>query len=150
MADSSKEEKIRQIMERKEDHINICLDKPVQARRVRTLFENMHLLNNSLPEIDFDEIDTSTTFLGHKFSVPLMIGAMTGGADLAKRINKNLAEAAEEIGIGMVVGSQRAGLYDESLAATYSIARESAPSIFIGSNIGGARDHTRRTWATPI
>jgi isopentenyl-diphosphate delta-isomerase len=139
MADSSKEEKIRQIMERKEDHINICLDKPVQARRVRTLFENMHLLNNSLPEIDFDEIDTSTTFLGHKFSVPLMIGAMTGGADLAKRINKNLAEAAEEIGIGMVVGSQRAGLYDESLAATYSIARESAPSIFIGSNIGGAQ-----------
>ncbi len=139
MPDTDKKERIREIMERKEDHINICLEKPVQAKRVRTLFENVHLINDSLPEMDFDEIDTSVDFLGHKFSIPIMIGAMTGGAELAKRINENLAKAAQELGTGMVVGSQRAGLYDKSLAETYSIAREAGPDIFIGSNIGGAQ-----------
>ncbi|MFI5412409.1 MAG: type 2 isopentenyl-diphosphate Delta-isomerase [Candidatus Micrarchaeales archaeon] len=54
-------------------------------------------------------------------------------------MNKNIAEAAEELGLGMAVGSQRAGLYDKRLADTYSIARKAAPHAFIGSNIGGAQ-----------
>jgi isopentenyl-diphosphate delta-isomerase len=126
-------------MKRKEDHINICLSKPVQARKITTLFNDVHLINNALPEIDFNDIDTSTTFLGHKFAAPLMVGAMTGGAELAKKINRNIAEAAQEMGLGMAVGSQRAGLYDKVLADTYSIARKAAPDIYIGSNIGGAQ-----------
>ncbi len=129
----------RQTMERKESHIKVCLEKPVQARELKTLFGDVHLINDALPEMDLDDVDTSTTFLGHKFSAPLMIGAMTGGAYLAKTINRNLAEAAQEAGIGMAVGSQRAGFLDKSLAETYSITRKVAPDIFLGSNIGGAQ-----------
>jgi isopentenyl-diphosphate Delta-isomerase len=132
-------EEKRQIMERKEDHIRICLEKQVQARSVRTLLDDVHLINDSLPEMDLADVDLSTTFLGRKFAAPFMIGAMTGGAELAKRINRNLAEAAQEEGIGMVLGSQRAGLYDSSLAETYSITRKVAPDIFLGANIGGAQ-----------
>lgn len=139
MTDKAKKEKIRQIMHRKEDHINICLEKPVQARHAKNLFDDIKLVNNSLPEINFDSIDTSITFLGHRFSAPIMVGAMTGGAELAKKINRNVAEAAQELGLGMVVGSQRAGLYDRVLSDTYSVARKAAPDIFIGSNIGGAQ-----------
>ncbi|HUY70501.1 MAG TPA: type 2 isopentenyl-diphosphate Delta-isomerase [Candidatus Baltobacteraceae bacterium] len=135
----SKDEKVRLIMKRKEDHINICVDEHVQAKKATTLFENVHLLNNSLPEIDFDEIDTSTTFLGHKFSAPIMVGAMTGGAKLAEKINRNIAEACQDLGLGMAVGSQRAGLYDKRLERTYSIARKVAPDIFLGTNVGGAQ-----------
>ena len=87
----SKKAKIDLIMKRKEEHIRICLDQPVQAKSVRTLFNDMKLINNSLPEIDFDDIDTSTTFLGKKFSAPFMVGAMTGGAEMAKKINANIA-----------------------------------------------------------
>ena len=138
-SDSTKEEKIKDIMQRKEDHINICIDKPVQAKKVSTLFECVHLINNSLPEINFDDIDTSVNFLGHKFSAPIMVGAMTGGADLAYKINENIGIAVEDLNLGMVVGSQRAALYDKKLEDTYSIARKSAPSAFIGANIGGAQ-----------
>jgi isopentenyl-diphosphate delta-isomerase len=139
MADEDKENKVKEIMRRKEEHIGICIEKPVQARRVRTLFDNVHLINNSLPEIDFDEIELATSFLGHKLSAPLIIGAMTGGAESAKTINGNLAKAAEKLGLGMVVGSQRAGLYDKRLRETYAISRMAGPNIFIGSNIGGAQ-----------
>jgi isopentenyl-diphosphate delta-isomerase len=131
--------KIKDIMRRKEEHINICLENPVQSKYKRTLFEDVNLINNSLPEINFDEIDVSTVFLKHKFSAPIMVGAMTGGAEIAKKINKNIAIASQELGLGMVVGSQRAGLYDKVLNETYAITRKVAPDIFIGSNIGGAQ-----------
>ena len=135
----SKKAKIDLIMKRKEEHIRICLDQPVQAKSVRTLFNDMKLINNSLPEIDFDDIDTRTTFLGKKFSAPFMVGAMTGGAEMAKKINANIAEAVEELGLGMALGSQRAALYDAVLEDTYTIARKNAPNAFIGANIGGAQ-----------
>ena len=137
--DPEKLKKINLIMKRKEEHIRICLDKPVQARNVRTLFSDVKLMNDSIPEIDFDDIDTSVSFLGKRFSAPFMVGAMTGGAEMAKKINANIASAAEELGLGMAVGSQRAALYDKILEDTYTIARKNGPHIFIGANIGGAQ-----------
>ncbi|MEM0154290.1 MAG: type 2 isopentenyl-diphosphate Delta-isomerase [Methanothrix sp.] len=135
----SKKDKIDLIMKRKEEHIKICLEEPVQAKNVRTLFSDVKLINNSLPEIDFDDIDTSTVFLGKKFSAPFMVGAMTGGAEVAKTINANIAEAVEELGLGMALGSQRAALYDKVLEDTYTVARKNAPTAFLGANIGGAQ-----------
>lgn len=137
--EKDKKAKIETIMKRKEEHIRICLDEPVQARKSRTLFDDVKLINNSLPEIDFDDIDTSTVFMGKKFSAPFMAGAMTGGAEMAKTINANIAEAVEELGLGMALGSQRAALYDSVLEDTYTIARKKAPNAFIGANIGGAQ-----------
>jgi isopentenyl-diphosphate delta-isomerase len=131
--------RIKEIMSRKEEHISICLGRQVSFTNSGTLFDCVRLLNEALPEMNLDDIDTSTTFLGHKFSAPLMAGAMTGGAELASKINSNIAEAVEELGLGMVLGSQRAGLYDKALADTYSIARKRAPTAFIGSNVGGAQ-----------
>jgi isopentenyl-diphosphate delta-isomerase len=92
-----------------------------------------------LPELDYDDIDLSTTFLGHKFSAPLIIDSMTGGTDEATMINGRLGELAEKYGFGMGLGSQRAGLKSEELAATYSIARKNAPNAFLIANIGGAQ-----------
>src|SRR5207244_13622504 len=48
-------------------------------------------------------------------------------------------ERAEKSGFGMGLGSQRAGLKSEELAATYSIARKNAPNAFLIANIGGAQ-----------
>jgi isopentenyl-diphosphate delta-isomerase len=48
---------------------------------------------------------------------------MTGGYGKAEEINKNLASVAEEFGIGMGVGSQRAALENPELARTYSVIK---------------------------
>lgn len=127
------------IKQRKKDGIDIPLQKDVQARTASTYLEYVRLVHNALPEIDYDDIDLSTTFLGKKFSAPVIIDSMTGGTDEATVINGRLGELAQKYGFGMGLGSQRAGLKSEELAATYSVARKNAPSAFLIANIGGAQ-----------
>lgn len=127
------------IKQRKKDGIDIPLQKDVQARTTSTYLEHVRLVHNALPELDYDDIDTSTKFLDRKFSAPIIIDSMTGGTDEATVINGRLGELAEKYGFGMGLGSQRAGLKSEELAATYSIARKNAPNAFLIANIGGAQ-----------
>jgi isopentenyl-diphosphate delta-isomerase len=61
---------------------------------------------------------------------------MTGGHPKSLEINQKLALIAEEFGIGMGVGSQRAALDNENLTNTYEIVRKEAPTAFLISNIG--------------
>jgi isopentenyl-diphosphate delta-isomerase len=127
------------IKQRKRDGIEIPLNNDVQAKTTSTYLEYVKLIHNALPELDYDEIDISTTFLKRKFSAPLIIDSMTGGAPEAARINGRLGELAEKYGFAMGLGSQRAGLESKQLAETYSIARKNAPSAFLIANIGGAQ-----------
>jgi len=133
------EEQIEQIRKRKKEGIDIPLKEKVQGKENSTLFEEILLLHNALPEIDYDQIDLTTTFLNRKFSAPLIIDSMTGGTDEAIIINKRLGQVAEKYGFGMGLGSQRAGLRSEKLVESYSIARKMAPNAFLIANIGGAQ-----------
>lgn len=122
---------------RKAHHIRICLDEDVQAGR--TGFEDIHLLHRSLPEIDFDDVDISTEWLGRKFSAPIMISGMTGGTEEAEKINRNLARAAQKANIPMGVGSQRAAIENPAIQKTFRIARDVAPGIFLVGNLGAVQ-----------
>jgi isopentenyl-diphosphate delta-isomerase len=124
---------------RKADHIRICLEKKAQARKATTGFEDIRFVHKALPEIDKQEIDLTTYFLGQKFDAPLIVGAMTGGTTEAEKINSNIAQAVEKLGLGMGVGSQRAALENPKLIETYAIARQKAPNAFLVANIGGVQ-----------
>ncbi|MCS7121809.1 MAG: type 2 isopentenyl-diphosphate Delta-isomerase [Archaeoglobaceae archaeon] len=119
---------------RKLEHIKICLEMDVETKY--TGLEDITLLHKALPEIDFDEIDTSTKIFGKKLSFPFLIASMTGGHPETKKINENLAEAVEKTKIGMGVGSQRAAIENKSLEDTFSVVRDKAPKAFIYANIG--------------
>jgi isopentenyl-diphosphate delta-isomerase len=127
------------IKQRKKDGIDIPLQKNVQAKTTSTYLEYVKLVHNALPEFDIDDVDISTKFLGKTFGAPIIIDSMTGGTDEATVINGRLGQLAERYGFGMGLGSQRAGLKNEELAATYSIARKNAPNAFLIANIGGAQ-----------
>ncbi|TFG34482.1 type 2 isopentenyl-diphosphate Delta-isomerase [Candidatus Thorarchaeota archaeon] len=120
---------------RKIEHIEICVDEDVQCRR-STMFEDIEFIHNALPDIDKDKIDLTTNFFGLKASAPLVIAAMTGGHPQTKGINERLAAAAEELGLPIGVGSQRAAVEDPSLTDTFKIVRDRAPSVPVIANIG--------------
>lgn len=130
---------IEVIKQRKKEGIVIPLTRNVQAKESSTYLEYVRLIHNALPEIDFDSVETNQKFLSHHFKAPIIIDSMTGGTPEATKINSRLSLAAEKFGLGMGLGSQRAGLLSSELAETYSIARSNAPNAFLVANIGGAQ-----------
>ena len=123
---------------RKLRHIDACLTGPVDHGRLTTGFEWFDLPYNALTQTSLRAIDLSTRFLGVPLRAPVLIGAMTGGADLARTINRNLATAAQELGIGMMLGSQRIMVDNDSAATSFEV-RDLAPDILLIGNIGLAQ-----------
>jgi len=123
------------ISDRKLEHILLCTHYDVEYKK-DTGFKDVEFVHNALTQVDTEKIDLSIELLGKELQSPIMITAITGGHPIAFRINKALAKAAEKLGIGLGVGSQRAGIEDPSLEATYTIAREEAPSTLLIGNIG--------------
>jgi len=139
------ERKDRRVEKRKIDHISICLNEDVEAKEITTGFEDIFLIHRALPELNLEEVDLSTKVFGYKFSAPIMISSIRGGAEEALKINASIAEAVEELGLGMGIGSQRAALENPKLRRTYAIARKKAPNAFLAANIGApqiVRDYT--------
>lgn len=124
--------------QRKKEHLELCLDSHSVTDPSGTGFERYHFVHNALPELDFDELDTSTTFLGKRLRAPLLISSMTGGFALARKINRNLAAAAQQLGVGMGVGSQRVALEEPSVADSFQV-REVAPDILLLANLGAVQ-----------
>jgi isopentenyl-diphosphate delta-isomerase len=124
---------------RKTDHIRIVLRQDVQARMVTTGFEDATFIHRALPEVDRGSVDLSTKVFGHLFAAPLVVGAITGGTHEAIKINATIAEAVEELGLGMGVGSQRAALEDKRCEESFVVARRKAPEAFLIANIGGVQ-----------
>src|SRR5258708_31225936 len=102
---------------RKGDHTRINLEENVQFPNLTTGLEHYHFIHQALPEIDLAEIDTHVELFGKRLNIPLLISSMTGGIGQAHEINRHLAEAAQQAGIAMGLGSQRAAVERAELAA---------------------------------
>ena len=123
---------------RKKQHVDITLTKDVRFRGKTTGLERLEFVHNALPELNLDEIDTGTSFLGKRLSLPLMVSCMTGGYPGALAINRDLAAVCESARVALGVGSQRQALEENQYHRTFSVVRESAPTIPIVGNIGAA------------
>jgi len=123
---------------RKVDHLRICLTEDVQAKGISVGFEGYRFIHQALPEIDLAEVDTSQTLFGRKIAAPILISSMTGGAEWAARINRNLALAANKWGLPMGLGSQRAAIENSELAYSYRV-RELAPDVPLFANLGAVQ-----------
>ena len=120
---------------RKADHIRICLEEDVQFRQTTNGLERYHFDHSCLPEINRDEIDISTTFLGKPMNAPLLISSMTGGTEEAKTINYRLAKVAQHYRLAMGVGSQRVAVENPGVSDTFAV-RKYAPDILLFANLG--------------
>lgn len=123
---------------RKVDHIRINLEHNVDFPRLTTGLEKYRFMHRALPELNLEDIDTTVTLFGKTLNAPLLISSMTGGAEMAYRINTHLAEAAQHYNIAMGLGSQRAAIEDNALAYTYQV-RQVAPDIVLFANVGAVQ-----------
>ncbi|MET0500919.1 MAG: type 2 isopentenyl-diphosphate Delta-isomerase [Candidatus Binatia bacterium] len=136
--------------QRKKEHLELCLDSTGVVGPSSTGLDRYHFVHNALPELDIDELDITTHFLGKRLQAPILISSMTGGFDLAGRVNRNLAAAAQYLGLAMGVGSQRVALEEPSVAASFRV-RDVAPNILLLGNLGAVQlnygytiEHCRR------
>ncbi|AWN23692.1 type 2 isopentenyl-diphosphate Delta-isomerase [Deinococcus irradiatisoli] len=123
---------------RKLRHIEACLRPESQYQGVSTGLEAVVWPYRALPELDLEQVDLSTTFLGKPLSAPVLIGAMTGGADKSALINRHLAQAAQRLGVGLMLGSQRVMLERPEAQASFQV-RAWAPDALLIGNLGAAQ-----------
>lgn len=122
--------------DRKAEHIELALDRRMQLPL--NAFDRYRFSHQALPELDIDDLDLSTEFIGRTLTAPLLISCMTGGTEEAIRINRNLAEAAEQTGIAIGIGSQRKAIEDPSARDSFDVRRY-APSVPLLANLGAVQ-----------
>lgn len=121
-----------QIRDRKADHINICINERIAPGHC--YWDDVRLVHNALPEIGMDDIDMTCWLYGKKLDFPLIVTAITGGFPGAVKINSNIAEACAELGIGMGIGGERAGVTG-TCPESYSVIKDYDVPLVIG-NVG--------------
>ncbi|WP_077302777.1 type 2 isopentenyl-diphosphate Delta-isomerase [Virgibacillus pantothenticus] len=123
---------------RKTEHIQLCLTENVEGVNKSTGLEGISFIHNALPEINFADIQISTSFLNKPLQAPFLVSSMTGGSELAAKINQNLALAAEEKGWAVALGSTRALLESDAHQSSFLI-RKQAPTVPLIANLGAVQ-----------
>ncbi len=122
---------------RKADHLRVCLEESVQFQQTTGL-ERYRFTHCCLPELDWHEVDISTSFLGKELGAPLLISSMTGGTEFAGIINQRLAKVAQKYKLAMGVGSQRVAVENPEVGGTFAV-RSLAPDILLFANLGAVQ-----------
>lgn len=110
----------------------------MQFPRLTNGLEFYRFTHYCLPELDYNEIDLTTSFLGKPLGLPLLISSMTGGTAEAKIINYRLAEVAQNYRLAMGVGSQRVAVENPEVSDTFAI-RAIAPDAILFANLGAVQ-----------
>ena len=128
---------------RKIEHLELSLrDDIVYQDTCNDIFNEVILIHNALPGLDYRDINTTTSFLGYDLKAPLVIEAITGGHRETKSLNEKLAMLASRFKIAIGVGSQRPIIksnFNSEVIETYKIVREIAYDVPVIGNIGIAQ-----------
>lgn len=127
------------IGERKAQHLEICVDDTnYRVEGGKTLLGELRFVHRALPEINESEIDLQTQFLGSTISMPVFISSMTGGSAEGYRMNKLLAQVAQETGIPVGMGSIRI-LFRKPEVMDHFHLKKIARDVPVFANIGGVQ-----------
>ncbi len=124
-------EKIEVTESRKGDHIALAFDAQVKQVDPRFYYEPLLSAHpKTLP---------NTHFLGKILRTPMWVSSMTGGAERAGRINKNLAKICQEFGFGMGLGSCRIILEDDTFFDDFNLRPILGHEVPFFANLGIAQ-----------
>ena len=95
-------------------------------------------MHNALPEAAETELDTTEDFLGQRVALPFFISCMTGGSEGGFKANRQLAAAAQELGIPVGLGSLRVLQEDADLFPHFHV-KPIAPDVPVLANISAVQ-----------
>ena len=119
---------------RKKEHIDLAFQSQTHRDEVDKRFFYEPVLSRH-PE----GIPGSFYIAGKKLKVPVWISSMTGGTELAGKINRNLARVAGEFGMGMGLGSCRVILDDNTHFADFDVRDVIGTNLPLFANLGIAQ-----------
>jgi len=120
--------------DRKSDHIELALKSQISAALNDNRFLYEPLLGVSVPA-PFPEI----RFMDKTLKIPMWVSSMTGGTQQAGNINRNLARACNEFGMGMGLGSCRILLENRSHFADFNVRDLLGKELPLFANLGVAQ-----------
>ncbi|PKQ66379.1 type 2 isopentenyl-diphosphate Delta-isomerase [Labilibaculum manganireducens] len=117
--------------DRKKDHIELAFRSQMKDALIDERFYYEPMLS-SHPKAD----DTTFTFLGKDMQTPIWVSSMTGGTELAGKINRNLARACAEFGMGMGLGSCRSLLDSDEYFSDFDVRSIIGDDLPLYANLG--------------
>jgi len=133
-SNKSEIEAIPENSERKSDHINLALQSQTLVNELDKRFYYEPMISG-FPVINLEPIP----FAGKKLNVPIWVSSMTGGHHLSGTINRNLAMACKEFGMGMGLGSCRMLLDEETYFDDFDVRAIIGDDCPLFANLGIAQ-----------
>ncbi|MFT5763619.1 MAG: isopentenyl-diphosphate delta-isomerase, partial [Saprospiraceae bacterium] len=123
---------------RKRDHIQLAFQSQIEEGKLDKRFYYEPLLS---PHPEFNTYP-AISFLGKTMKAPIWVSSMTGGTEMARIINHNLARACREFGIGMGLGSCRSLLKSDEMLPDFDVRDLIGEDLPLYANLGIAQLET--------
>lgn len=120
---------------RKRDHIELAFQSQIEEGKLDKRFYYEPMLS---PHPDFNT-SSDISFLGKTMKHPIWVSSMTGGTEMARTINHNLAKACAAFGMGMGLGSCRALLRSDETFPDFDVRGLIGDDLPLYANLGIAQ-----------